>query len=192
LLTVVIGYGLYRAFAGSGRVTRLVVAGLAAWLSVMAGALATSLQLWLSGTALLEIVVPSMLGVHALIGVGEGLITAAALAFVLQTRPDLIEAQRSPGRGGRGWIVAGLVVVLAVVLLSPFASADPDGLERVATDLGFLDKAVAGPYQILPDYTIPSLGEGGISTILAGAIGALVVAALTVLLVRFLSRQAGA
>ena len=44
----------------------------------MTAALATSLELWLSGTARLDIVVPAMLFVHALIGIGEALITVAA------------------------------------------------------------------------------------------------------------------
>src|SRR5687767_10180266 len=51
LLTAVIGYGLYRAVLGRSPRVRLVVAGSAAWLSVMAGALATAIQLWLSGTS---------------------------------------------------------------------------------------------------------------------------------------------
>ena len=59
LLTAAVGYGLYRSAIGSSGQTRLAVAGVAAWLSVMTGALATSLQLWLSGTANLQVVVPS-------------------------------------------------------------------------------------------------------------------------------------
>src|SRR3712207_6919002 len=49
----------------------LVVVGVGAWLAVMAGALATALELGLSGTVPLGTVLPAMLGVHALIGVGE-------------------------------------------------------------------------------------------------------------------------
>lgn len=175
LLTVLIGYGLYRVAAGQPRGVRLGLAGVAAWLSVMAAALATSLQLWLSGTSALEVVVPALLGVHALIGIGEALITVAALAFILRTRPDLIEADAPSG--GRGWVAAGLAIALAVVLLAPLASADPDGLERVAEDLGFIELgAEAPPYEVLPDYTIPSLGETPISTIGSGAVGVLIVA----------------
>lgn len=187
LLTALIGYGLYRGVAGQSRGTRLVVAGVAAWLSVMAAALATSLQLWLSGTSALRIVVPAMLGVHALIGIGEALITVAALTFVTQTRPDLLEA-KGETRGGHGWVVAGLIAALIVVLLAPLASADPDGLERVAMDIGFIERGADAPYQILPDYTIPGLGETAFSTILAGVIGALAVAALIIIVVRLLRR----
>jgi cobalt/nickel transport system permease protein len=188
LLTVLLSYGLYRATAGRSRGMRLGVAGLAAWLSVMAAALATALQLWLSGTARLDIVVPAMLFVHALIGIGEALITVAALAFILRTRPDLVEAHAPTGRGGKGWIVVGLLLSLAVVALAPLASADPDGLERVAHNLGFLDLSREAPYNLLPDYTVPFLGETPLSTILAGALGALGVAALVVLVMRMIRR----
>jgi cobalt/nickel transport system permease protein len=188
LMTALIGYGLYRGVAGTRRSIQLPVAGLAAWLSVMAGALATALQLWLSGTAILRVVVPAMLGVHALIGLGEALITVAALAFISRVRPDLVEAQRSPNAGGRGWVAAGLVATLSVVFLSPFASANPDGLERVAADLGFSGIAGSPTFKILPDYTLPAIADAGISTILAGALGVLVVAALTVLLLRAIRR----
>ena len=192
LLTALIGFGLDRGVIGRGAGVRLAVAGIAAWLSVMAGALSTSLQLWLSGTALLGIVVPAMLGVHALIGLGEAAITVAALAFIFRTRPDLLTAEKSRAHGGRGWVVAGLATSLVVVLLSPLASAFPDGLERVATDLGFLGTGLDAPYQILPDYTIPLLGEGALSTVVAGVIGVLLVGLLAVLAGRALNRSAGA
>lgn len=189
LLTVLLGYGLYRGVLGRRRGVRLAVAGVAAWLSVMAGALATSLELWLSGTARLDIVVPAMLSVHLLIGIGEALITVAALAFILRTRPDLLEAT-GEARGGRGWVVGGLIAALAVVLLAPLASVNPDGLQRVATDLGFMSQGANAPYRILSGYAIPFLGTTPLSRVVAGAIGALAVAGVTVLVVRLLRRSA--
>lgn len=189
LLTALIGYGLYRAVLGRGRGVQLAVAGVAAWLSVMAGALATSLQLWLSGTARLDIVVPAMLAVHALIGIGEALITVAALAFIMQIRPDLLSTEASAARGGRGWIAAGVVATLAVVLLSPLASANPDGLERVASDVGFLGRGTNAPFSFLSDYTVPFLGNSALSTVVAGAIGALIVAIVALLVARAARRR---
>jgi cobalt/nickel transport system permease protein len=175
LLTAAIGYGLYRSVLGQSRVVKLSVAGLAAWLSVMAGALGTAMQLWLSGTAKLQIVVPAMLGVHALIGIGEAFITVTALAFIQQTRPDLMGEASPSAQGGRGWIVTGIIVTLVVILLSPLASIYPDGLERVAGNLGFIHTGQPAPYEIIPNYTLPILGGTPLSTIVAGAIGVIVV-----------------
>jgi len=182
LLTAVIGYGLYRAAAGRGKGVRYAVAGVGAWIAVLEAALTTSLQLWLSGTSRLEIVLPAMLGVHVLIGIGEAAITVAALAFIEQTRPDLLSEKATTEKGGLGWVIGGVLVSLIAVLLSPLASAHPDGLERVAEDMGFLHLGQSAPYQILPGYTIPFLGETPLSTILAGAVGAVVVLGLAVMI----------
>ncbi|MBL8090076.1 MAG: energy-coupling factor ABC transporter permease [Anaerolineales bacterium] len=189
LITAAIGYGLYRSVSGSSKTVKLGVAGVAAWLSVMAGALFTSLQLWLSGTSQLNIVIPAMMGVHALIGVGEALITVFALAFIIQTRPDLLGEGSESAKGSRNWIYAGGIISLLVVLISPLASGDPDGLERVAIDLGFLDAGQNAPYSIIPDYTLPFLGETALSTILAGVIGIAVVAVIMVLVGRGLKAK---
>ena len=182
LLTTAIGYGLYRSVVSKSQTTRLVIAGIAAWLSVMAGALATSLQLWLSGTSNLQTVMIAMLSVHALIGIGEALVTVSALAFISRTRPDLLGEGSASAEGGRGWVVAGLVISLVVVLLSPLASGNPDGLERVAIDMGFIDAGQSASYQIIPGYTLPFLGETPVSTILAGAIGMVIVGVIIFLL----------
>lgn len=190
LLTALIGYGLYRNVAGQNNGIRLVVAGVAAWLSMMAGALLTSLQLGFSGTSPFGVVLPAMLGVHALIGIGEALITVAALTFIMRTRPDLLEAAAIKARGGFGWVIAGLIIALAVVLFSPMASADPDGLERVAENIGFLEQGRDAPYTLLPEYTIPFLGETAVSTIVAGLVGAVMVAAIAYGAGRLLSRSA--
>lgn len=189
ILTAIIGFGLYRIVSGTGNKTaKLALAGAGAWLSTIAAALLTALQLWISGTSRLEIVVPAMLGVHVLIGLGEALITVAALAFILQTRPDLLSAEKTASEGGRGWVYAGVAVSLLAVLLSPLASANPDGLERVAKELGFLGLGQSAPYEIIPDYTLPFLGETAISTILAGFIGALVVLGIVILVGRNLRK----
>lgn len=180
LLTAAVGYGLYRSVLGRSLKTKLVVAGVAAWVSVMTGALATALQLWLSGTARVDIVIPAMLGVHALIGLGEALITVAALSFIFRTRPDLLGEGSDSAQGGRGWVVAGVLIALVVVLLSPLASADPDGLNRVAMNLGFIETAQSGTGP-LAGYTVPFLANASLSKIAAGAIGALVVLALAFL-----------
>jgi cobalt/nickel transport system permease protein len=88
------GYWLYRALArlfGGEERGRLPAAGIAAWASVMAGAVAMSIELGLSGVIPLNVALPAMVTVHAFIGIGEALITVAALAFIGATRADLFK-----------------------------------------------------------------------------------------------------
>jgi uncharacterized protein (TIGR03382 family) len=87
------------------------------------------------------------------------------------------EAQTSPPPAPKsllrrwGWLIAGLVIVAAiVVVLAPLASPDPDGLESVAEQQGWLGVAQDAIYRIFPDYTIPGL-DGSASTIVSGLIG---------------------
>jgi hypothetical protein len=77
-------------------------------------------------------------------------------------------------------LLVGLAIALGVALLSPLASSDPDGLERVAEDRGFLDRAQDAPYRLLPDYTFPGVEDERASTIASGVVGVLAVLALTV------------
>jgi cobalt/nickel transport system permease protein len=189
ILTAVIGFGLYRLVLGRKRTLRLAFAGAGAWIATMAAALFTALQLWLSGTTRLEIVVPAMLCVHVLIGVGEAVITVAAIAYIERIRPDLMGTEKSKDAGGKGWIISGILISILAIFLSPLASGNPDGLERVAEDLGFLNKGLDSPYQILPDYSLPVFGDTAISTILAGLVGVVVIAGVIVLIGRNLRKK---
>jgi cobalt/nickel transport system permease protein len=72
------------------RVAFLGTVGVVAWSAVMTGATATSFELAISDTVPIGTVLPPMLGVHALIGIGEAIITVTAVAAVLASRPDLI------------------------------------------------------------------------------------------------------
>ena len=98
LIGTIGGYAIYRALTrvlGGEARGRLPAAAVAAWCAVMLGATATSLELALSGTTTLAVVLPAMLGTHALIGVGEALITVGALALIQSARPDLLELRDS-------------------------------------------------------------------------------------------------
>jgi cobalt/nickel transport system permease protein len=167
--------GIGTALGGS-RSASILGAGAAAWLAVVAAAGFTTLQLGLSGTTNIAVGLPAMLGVHALIGIGEALITVAALTFIAQTAPDILAGVSAPSKASpvrrlaTGVAIAGVVATLA----SLFASADPDGLEAVAEQLGFLDAGLSAPFELFPDYTIPGL-DGTASTVLAGLLGMIVV-----------------
>ncbi len=156
----------------------LFVSGfLSGWLSIFVASLACALQLALSGSSPANIAVPAMAGIHALIGVGEGLITAGALVFLKVARRDLVETSRPQFVGGKAVWIGGLVIAVALAILSPLASAHPDGLEWVAEERGFLDLAREPLYEIIPDYVLPGISNESLATILAGVIGALIVLA---------------
>lgn len=188
ILTALVGgttfYGLLRIFGR--RSWGQVLAGFcAAWLSVIVSALFCSIQLTVSGTATAQVVLPAMIGVHLLIGVGEGLITVGAISFILTTRPDLLSTGLTDALNGksrplsrRGVLGTGLAIAVLLALLSPLASSSPDGLERVAEDQNFLDRALQPFYNLLPDYSIPGIANGALSTILAGLVGVIIVVAL--------------
>jgi cobalt/nickel transport system permease protein len=122
------------------------------------------------------VALPAMAGVHALIGIGEALITVGALAFISAVRPDLLRTGASaPGSRSANWVGLGLAIALALTLVSPLASSDPDGLNRVAEDAGFDSAAQDAPYEILPGYSIPFIQDESLTKILAVATGTLVV-----------------
>ena len=198
----VVNMGIVGAFAGylvfrlahrvqrSARASLIVGGSLGGWLSVMLGAAATAVQLGVSGTTTLGIALPVMLGVHALIGVGEALITAGALLFINAARPDLLKAGRE-ARGSRSaaWALIGLLIALGLALVSPLASTDPDGLNRVAADLGFEAAAQAAPYELLPGYSLPVIEDPNLTKIAAVGIGTLVVFGIAFVIGRIGARK---
>jgi cobalt/nickel transport system permease protein len=181
----------------------LASVGIAAWASVVAAAAATAVELAASGTVPLRFSLPAMTAVHVVIGIGEALITVTVLATVLASRPDLVRsgprvtagsgpAAASGGaikaRPKRPWGFAVLGLALAVALalvVSPLASQAPDGLERVAIDLGF-DTSGLGGWDLspLPDYGLPGISDAGLATAIGGALGTLALFAILLLLGR--------
>ncbi|HOS53352.1 MAG TPA: energy-coupling factor ABC transporter permease [Anaerolineaceae bacterium] len=154
----------------------LFVAGfVAAWSSIFIASLACALQLALSGTSPANIAVPAMGAIHALIGIGEGLITIGALAFIFAARKDLLKADANKPARNIGVVVGGLLLSLVLVVLSPLASSHPDGLEWVAEKHGFIEAAREAFYNIVPDYSMPGISNPALATIVAGILGAVIV-----------------
>jgi cobalt/nickel transport protein len=84
-------------------------------------------------------------------------------------------------RGEKWWVTGLVVAVFMACVLSLFASPEPDGLERVAEDQGFAEKAegqevIRAP---IPDYVFPGVENEKLGTALAGLIGVLIILALT-------------
>lgn len=63
---------------------------ISAWTMTVAASAFCAVELAVSGVVPLKFALPAMAGVHALIGLGEAVITVAAFAFVKRLRPDLI------------------------------------------------------------------------------------------------------
>ncbi|HWN29289.1 MAG TPA: PDGLE domain-containing protein [Actinomycetospora sp.] len=78
-------------------------------------------------------------------------------------------------------ILALAVAIGLATAASPFASASPDGLERVAEDKAFIDTGRLAPIQEespVPDYAFPGITDERFATAVAGFTGTLIVFAL--------------
>ncbi len=87
------GYAAFRTLRWvlpKTRAMTLLAAAVASWISIVLASSACALELAASGTMPLIVALPAMTGVHAVIGLGEALITAATLSLVMAARPDLL------------------------------------------------------------------------------------------------------
>ncbi|MFE0208858.1 energy-coupling factor ABC transporter permease [Streptomyces sp. NPDC058985] len=178
-----------------------VASFVAALVSVPAAALAFTFLYWIGGTTDIAIgkVATAMVGVHVLIGIGEAAITALTVGAVIAVRPDLVYGARglrqrlklrvngelvdAPGaepapapaaRSHRKLWITGLVTSLVLAgFVSFYASANPDGLEKVASDKGIDEKAEeqANADSPLADYGVEDIANARVSGGLAGVIG---------------------
>jgi cobalt/nickel transport system permease protein len=90
---------LIKLLPSSGRWTPFIAA-LSAWMSVTVSSAALAVELALSGTSPIGSAFPAIVGAHAVIGVGEALLTASALSVILAARPDIVR-----GMAGRSAVV---------------------------------------------------------------------------------------
>jgi len=195
-MAVVTSLGGWAVFRGVRRLVPSSPAGVtlaaavAGFATVLLSAISFSLM-WLFGASAavpFDRVFTAMVGVHAIIGVGEALITAGVVAAVLAVRPDLVRgADGVDVRADRArlprtrFVVLGLVAALVVAVgVSQFAVDEPDGLERVAVDLGFDE---AGEEHLLAnsvfsDYATTGVTSAPVSLALAGIAGTLLTLAV--------------
>jgi cobalt/nickel transport system permease protein len=158
---------------GGSRNRLPLAAGIAAALSVVAASICCAIELAISGTVPLNIALPAMVGVHILIGIGEGLITGGVLTYLVKVRPDLLPGEQPQLQK---WLVPVIGVLLISGVLSLFASSWPDGLDSVAEKYGFKDREAAAIENPTPfaDYTVKGLEEQPIGTSIAGVLGSAV------------------
>ncbi|MFJ7019607.1 energy-coupling factor ABC transporter permease [Streptomyces sp. NPDC101117] len=203
IVTTVVAYAVFRLLVKvlpRGRRSITVASFAAALLSVPAAALAFTLMYAVGGTTDVSLgkVATAMVGVHVLIGLGEATITALTVGAVVAVRPDLVYGARDlrqrlrlrvngelvdapaaepapvAARSPRKVWAVGLVTSLVLAgFVSFYASANPDGLEKVAADHGIDKKAEdhAAADSPLADYGVKDVTDARLSGGLAGVIG---------------------
>jgi len=193
LVGVLGGYGSYRLFRRfmPGNRGVAISAAMAAWVSVVLASAACACELAASGTVPLRLVLPAMTVTHMIIGIGEALITASVVAFVLKVRPDLLYEETGPAavHSWKAVAATGTAVALGTaLLLAPLASTQPDGLEHLAALLGFEHKAIPVAAAPLAEYVFPWVRSPWVATALAGVTGTLLSLGVAWLIARGLAR----
>jgi len=187
----------FRAKLPSGRGGYLIAAAAASWVSVVLASSFCAFEIAASGTSPFGLVFPAMVGVHAVIGIGEALITVSALTAMAVFQPHVLPRWadiKATGSKASDLRLACAAVALALALaafVSPFASAHPDGLERVAQDKGFEREAdeASWPVALFPAYSVKAIESELVSTGMAGAIGTLLTFAFGLAAMRAVSRR---
>lgn len=161
-------------------------------LTLQLGAFSVTLETLASGITELpfKAFVATMQPIHLVIGLVEGLITAAVLLFVYEARPELLE-NAGNSRKNRMSLkgVIGVLCAAAIVIgggLSLFASSHPDGLEwsieqitgetELEADSGIYDTAaeIQDTSALLPDYGFKE-SDSGWGTTFSGIVGGAIV-----------------
>lgn len=203
VVTVVVAYALFRGLVLVLPRTRASVTAasfVAALVSVPAAAAVFTALYALGGTTDVPVskVLTAMVGVHVLIGVGEAVITMLTVGAVIAVRPDLVHGARgltaplklrvggelvdaapagapaAPAGSPKKLWIGGVVTALVLAgFVSFYASASPDGLEKVAADKGIDSKVEdhAAADSPLADYGVKGIETARLSGGLAGAIG---------------------
>lgn len=156
----------------------------ASWVSIVLASLAVTFELAIAGTIAFSQVLPSMLGIHMLIGLGEGVITVAACAVLTQNETSATRTV-SPSR-----II--ITLLIAAVTVAPFACGFPDGLEWVAGQLSFLKESAPYFAAPMPEYTLPLIKSPLLSQWMATLIGVSLtslLAGLTAISIKMMSRR---
>jgi cobalt/nickel transport system permease protein len=176
-----LGWLVYRTFTArsASRSARSAGAFAAGWVACVASALLAALLLWVSGRVPLTAGLGAMGGWHALIGIGEGGITAGLVSYLASVRPDLLAEDGGEARRQRlpVLVVLGAAALIATGL-SSFASGHPDGLEYVYDRIGVPFDATPIAGGLAPHYVLPGISNETLAGIIAGVIGVVVTGAL--------------
>jgi len=163
-------YGVVTRYLKSG----LVTTGVAAWISVVAASFACGLELVLSDAGGYLAPLLAMVAVHSLTGVAEAVITLG----ILKAWTWEASSQSESGSMGRGYVVS-LFLVIGGMLLAPFASPLPDGLEWVGQRYRLFHESM--PYFVTPfhDYKASFIGHEYLSSVISALLGVIILSSLS-------------
>lgn len=170
--------------AGGWRKAAIFLGG---FLSVTAGAALALSQLVLSGVAMPPRIAGLTLSVFAAAAVLEGIITVAVTGAIEAINPGWIQNAAAAPRKVLGTLAAAAVFLAAVGVL--FASAHPDGLERVAGETGIAGRAHKLIVTPLLDYEWSAFQGEWARKASAGTAGILAVALVCLLAGRIIARR---
>ena len=87
-----VGWGTYSLLAGksSEKIRVWSATMIASWISIMAAAAVAAVLIAFSGYVPMKVILPAMLGWHAVIGLGEGIITSVVIAYISQVKSELV------------------------------------------------------------------------------------------------------
>ena len=162
---------LHRLMGGSKKYLP-IAGGFGAGISVIGTSIACGIQLALSGTSNINLVLPAIAGIHLFIGLGEGVITWSILSFLVKVRPDLLPGEE---KKFHSFLIPIVLIFFLSGILSLFASAYPDGLETVAESLGFsrtVNSSLINIETPFSKYEINGLGDIGKS--ITGLLGSFI------------------
>jgi cobalt/nickel transport system permease protein len=199
------GWGVYTLIKPmcdrTGRSGEGIAVAIAAWSSVFIASAACAAQLAVSYAIsdgaygiVGSVSIPAMLGYHAVIGVGEAIISVGVVAYLTTVSPRAFSVPE-PGPAGKGLVsritssklaLASLSILLVFALALPlyflYSSEGEDGLERTMSDAGVgeQEQLLSAPF---------SYGDEYFAALFAGLLGFLVVALLALGLMKILARK---
>jgi cobalt/nickel transport system permease protein len=174
----------------------IVSAFIAAFLSVILASFFAGIELVVSNKASFHSAIPLILFYHVLIGVGEGLLTAFIIYFLIQsefpfedynvsqfTNNSFVDSIRSSNKP-----LLGLgIIILIFSVLSLFASEFPDGLERVGKEKLFGD-GISFSLGLFDDYTFFGSTDF-VGTLLSAFLGIIIITGVLIIPIYFVKEQ---
>ncbi|QAT50097.1 cobalt transporter CbiM [Caproiciproducens sp. NJN-50] len=218
------GYYLYKLFAGSSKIgssRNLAASFFGSYLGLNLAAFCASLEFGIqpllfqggAGHPLycpypLSVSIPSMMTAHLLIaGPIEGILTAAAVAYIAKVTPQIFSGNGSPTGLGKVSFFQKyrnlLIPIIVMVVLTPLGLIATGtawgewGTDEIKDALGYIPQGLASMSDrwnaIMPDYSLPVLGDGQVGSIagyiLSALVGILLISFLIFLMSRLITKN---